>query len=412
MPDVPAPRPEPGTGALARVLDLRSAVLLGLGSIVGTGVFVSLGLAAGVAGSAVLLAVVLAALLATANGLSSAQLAAAHPTSGGTYEYAYRYLNRPLALVAGVTFLVAKSASAATAALGVAGYMLSALDVEPTRLPRTAVAVAAITALTAIVAGGMRRSSRANAIIVGVTLAGLAALVVAALPAMLAHPDRLAPRFDDDTDLLHATALVFVAFTGYGRVATLGEEVRDPTRTIPRAVLLSLAVAAALYVAVTAAALATLGASGLTAATRATSAPLEAAARASALPSLHWAIGAAAITAMLGVILNLLLGLSRVVLAMARRRDLPSALAGVDERATSPRAAVFAVGAVVAALALLGDVKLTWTLSAVTVLVYYAVTNLAALRLPARDRRFPRAIAVAGLVTCAGLAGWALAPLG
>jgi APA family basic amino acid/polyamine antiporter len=394
---------------LARVLDLRGAVLLGLGSIVGTGVFVSLGLAAGVAGSSVLLAVGLAALLATANGLSSAQLAAAHPTSGGTYEYGYRFLSKPFALVAGWTFLCAKSASAATAALGVAGYILVALEIEPTRLPRTAVAIGAVAALTVIVAGGMRRSSRTNAIIVTITLAGLAALVAVAVPAMLDHPDRLTPRFDDDTDLLNATALVFVAFTGYGRVATLGEEVREPQRTIPRAIIVSLVVAAALYAAVTAAALALLGATGLAEATRVTGAPLEVAARASSVPSLHWVIGVAAITAMLGVILNLVLGLSRVVLAMARRHDLPAALAGVDERATSPRRAVLAVGAVVAALALIGDVKLTWTLSAITVLIYYAVTNLAALRLPAADRRFPRAIAALGLVTCVALAAWVVA---
>jgi APA family basic amino acid/polyamine antiporter len=199
---------------------------------------------------------------------------------------------------------------------------------------------------------------------------------------------------------------VFVAFTGYGRVATLGEEVRDPTRTIPRAVVLALLVSALLYAAVTAAALATGGAVELGASARAGGAPLEAAARASSVPAVRWLVGVAAITAMLGVILNLLLGLSRVVLAMARRRDLPGALASVDAQRSSPRAAVIAVGVEIAALARIGDVRLTWSLSAFTVLLYYAVTNLAALRLAPAQRGYPRAVAGVGLVTCVTLAGW------
>ncbi len=401
--------PPGGPVRLARVVDLPGAVLLGLGSIVGTGVFVALGIAAGIAGSSILVAVALAAVLATANGLSAAQLAAAHPTSGGTYEYAHRYLGRRFALAAGWTFLSAKSASAATAALGFAGYVLSAAGADAGRLPRTAVALAAVAAITAVVASGIRRSSRSNAIVVSITLVSLLALVVAASPSLADHADRLRPSLrdgDDLADLLHATALVFVAFAGYGRIATLGEEVRAPSVTIPRAIIITLAASLLLYLAVTSVAVATLGAGGLAEVTRISGAPLEAVARATAVPHLHWLIGVAAITAMLGVILNLLLGLSRVVMAMARRADLPRALATIDERGTSPRAAVLVVGGGVAALVLAGDVKLTWTVSAFTVLLYYAITNLAALRLPAADRRYPRAVAGFGLVACVALAVW------
>lgn len=398
------------TAPLARVLGLPSAILLGLGSIVGTGVFVSIGLAAGLAGTALPVAVAFGALLALANGLSSAQLAAAFPQSGGTYEYGYRTLNRGFALAAGWTFLIAKSASAATAALGLAGYLLDAVDVTPDRLPRTALAVAAVAVLTAVVAGGARRSSRANAAIVTVTIGGLLALVAAAAPAAFAHPDRFVPRFSgagapNAADLLHATALMFVAYTGYGRIATLGEEVRDPRHTIPRAIAITLGVALLLYMCVAVTGAAAIGAEGLAHATRHGGAPLDAVARASSVPAVRWVVGAAAVTAMLGVLLNLVLGLSRVVLAMARRRDLPGALAAVDEARSSPRAAVAVVGAVIAGLTLLGSVKLTWTLSAFTVLLYYAITNLAALRLPPAERRYPRWVAGAGLAICTGLAG-------
>src|SRR5690554_3232903 len=177
--------------SLARVVGLWGAVWLGLGSILGTGVFVSLGIAAGVVGSGVVLATALAALVATANGLSSAQLAAAHPVSGGTYEYGYRWLSPAFGFAAGWLFLLAKSASAATAALGLAGYLLEllGLDGDGARALRTALGVAAALAITAFVAGGIRRSNRGNALIVTVTLAGLVALVAAAIPAIA--PERL-----------------------------------------------------------------------------------------------------------------------------------------------------------------------------------------------------------------------------
>lgn len=394
---------------LRREIGVAGAVLLGLGSILGTGVFVSSGIAAGVAGPAVIVAVALAALVATCNALSSAQLAASHPVSGGTYEYGYRYLTPGLGFAAGWMFLCAKSASAATAALGFAGYVLGAFD-GAGRAWHTALAVAAVAALTALVAGGIRRSNRSNAVIVALTLLALVAFVLAGLPAALANAGaHLAPFFvpedgNSARNLLHATALMFVAFTGYGRVATLGEEVHDPARTIPRAIVITLLASALLYLAVAFVAVAAAGADSFAGATRGRAAPLAVIARGFDVPGVAWLVAAGAVTAMLGVLLNLILGLSRVVLAMGRRGDLPPALAHVHHG--TPRRAVLCVGVVIAALALTGNVALTWSFSAFTVLVYYACTNLAALRLPAAERRYPRWIAAAGLVACLSLAFW------
>lgn len=397
-----------GGRALARVVGVPGAVLMGLGSIIGTGIFVSVGIAAGVAGEGVLAAVVLAAAVATFNGLSSAQLAASHPVSGGTYEYGYRYLNPRLGFVAGWMFLCAKSASAATAALGFSGYVLSALGRSEPGL-RIAVGVALVAVLTLVIAGGMRRSSRVNAAIVTLTLAGLGAFALAGLPAAVrgagAHIGSLVDGEHGVRGLLHATALMFVAYTGYGRIATLGEEVRDPDRSIVRAIVLALLATMVLYVGVTFVAVGSVGAGELAAATRTSAAPLGAVALRLGAPGLPWLIGAAAITAMIGVVLNLLLGLSRVLLAMSRRRDMPGLFESVDERG-SPRRAVIATGIAIAALTATGSVKTTWSFSAFTVLVYYALTNLAALRLPPERRRYPRALAVAGLWSCLGLAFW------
>lgn len=397
------------TPLLSRVVRLPGAVLLGLGSIVGTGAFVSIGIAAGVAGSSVVIAIFLAGLLATCNGLSSAQLAADHPVSGGTYEYGYRYLNPTLGFTAGWMFMAAKSASAATAALGLAGYLLDAVGLAGLT-PRIAFGVGAVIAVTALVWRGTRSSNRANAVIVSVTLATLALFVVTGIPAAsegaAVNLRGVLPGRDGYRALLEATALMFVAYTGYGRIATLGEEVRDPRRTIPRAIVVTLIVSALLYVSVGVVAVGSVGAEALADMTARTAAPLEEAASLIAGPVVAKALALGAITAMLSVLLNLVLGLSRVLLAMARRGDVPTRLATVDESRSSPTAAVVTVGVIIGALVLVGDVKTTWSFSAFTVLVYYALTNLAALRLPPEARRFPRWISLAGLVGCLGLAFW------
>jgi len=408
-PDVKASPHRLGEPALARVVGLPGAILLGLGSIVGTGAFVSIGIAAGVAGPSVLVAIAVGALLATCNGLSSAQLAAAHPVSGGTYEYGYRFLGPALGFSAGWMFLCAKSASAATAALGFAGYALDMFGVSDSGW-RIGVAVAGTGVLTLLVVGGMRRSNAANAAVVGFTLLTLGAFVVWGMPTVFERgPQTLRGTFAGMSDLgslLEASALMFVAYTGYGRIATLGEEVRAPRRTIPRAIVATLAVSAALYIGVGLVAVGTVGAGELARLTADTAAPLEEAARSFSGPGLAGLLALGAITAMLGVLLNLLLGLSRVLLAMARRGDAPAPLAAIEAGSGSPRRAVLAVGGAIALIALVGDVRVTWSFSAFTVLVYYAITNLAALRLPIEARLFPRWISAAGLAGCLGLAFW------
>jgi APA family basic amino acid/polyamine antiporter len=204
--------------------------------------------------------------------------------------------------------------------------------------------------------------------------------------------------------LLEASALMFVAYTGYGRIATMGEEIRQPERNIPRAIIASLAISALLYVVVAAVLVAT------TPKAEYESIPggavLGPAARAFGFPAGVWWIGLGAILAMLGILLNLVLGVSRVWLAMGRRGDMPRGLARVNKAGTTPVPAVILTGALIAALALAGSIKLAWSFSAFTVLVYYAITNAAALRLPREQRRYPRALAWLGLCGCVFLAFW------
>jgi APA family basic amino acid/polyamine antiporter len=353
---------------LKRELGLGGAVVTGLGSIVGTGAFVAIGLATGMWGDAVLWAIPLAALVAVFNGISSAFLAGKYPVAGGTYEYGYRSLNQWAGFSAGWLFLLAKTASAASAALGVALYL---------GIDHFVVPIGAVTLVTITVIAGIRRTSAVNTILVGVTVAAIAWF---ALNGVTGSRSPRAAIEVGGADILGGIAFLFVAFTGYGRIATLGEEVKDPARVIPRAVIITLAVAASLYMAI------------------------ELGGRAMAGP--RWGsiielgsldmpfVTFGAVTAMLGVLLNLILGLSRVWLAMGRRGDMPKVLAGLD-KGREPRVAIVISGVLVAALTLIGDIGLAWSFSAMTVLLYYGLTNLSALAI---DRRRPTAWL--GLASC------------
>lgn len=384
---------------LRREVGVFGAVLLGLGSIMGTGVFVSLAIGAQLAGAWVVGALAVAGVLAACNALSSAQLAAAHPVSGGTYEYGYRYLGPSSGFTAGWMFLLAKSASAATAALGFAGYALGFVIESPEWWQTVGLAALVVVVLSGCVLAGIRRSNILNALLVFMTLGALACFVGLAA---IRRDDGVA--FEGEMPglpgFLEACALMFVAYTGYGRIATLGEEVREPRRTIPRAIGLTIVVTFVVYLAVALAGVAGGGATAFLS----SGAPLESAARAMGSEGVALAVAVGACVAMLGVLLNLILGLSRVLLAMGRRGDAPGVFARV--RGGSPVPAVIGVGAVIAGLTLIGDVKTTWSFSAFAVLVYYAITNVCALRLPAGDRLYPRAASWLGLGGCLGLAFW------
>ena len=363
--------------------------MLGLGSIIGTGVFISLGIGASIAGPMILPAIGLAGLVALCNGLSSAQLAANHPVSGGTYEYGHRWLNPSLGFVAGWMFLCAKSASAATAALGFALY----LNPENS-LP---IALAIVWVITAITLLGIQRTNTINTLIVGAVLLSLIAFVVFGAPAISANPQNWQSALDGENlkNLLPATALMFVAFTGYGRIATLGEEVTEPRRTIPRAIIATLVTTTVIYIVVTWVALANAGNQFSS---------LALIAQTFSGPSLVKVLTAGAIIAMASVLLNLVLGLSRVVLATGRRCDLPKTTARITDSTKVPAVATIVVGCLITGLVYVGDMRLTWSFSAFTVLVYYALTNLCAIRLKIEERLYPSWVSYIGLFACLCLA--------
>jgi len=396
------------TEELKRAIKTPGAIMMGLGSIIGTGIFVSIAIATQVSGNGIIIAIVIAAILATFNGLSSAQLAAAHPVSGGTYEYGNRFLNTYFGFTAGWMFLIAKSASAATAVLGCVGYLSYAFDVGASHWGIVAAGLILLLIMTFLVSGGISRSNQANKYIVCITLVGLASLVVVSLfiNGIPTRPIAYAVTDISISSILYASALMFVAYTGYGRIATLGEEVAEPRTTIPKAIILAMVFIVVLYLAVSLTALQILGADSFGQTVDGEAAPLMMVAQALSVPVIGPVISVAAITAMLGVLLNLILGLSRVMLSMARRKDLPGLLAKVNADSKSPVNAVWATGIIIGLLVLSGDVVFTWSFSAFTVLIYYAITNLSAFVMPEGLRLYPRWIPAMGLFGCLFLAVW------
>jgi basic amino acid/polyamine antiporter, APA family len=382
-------------GALRRELRLLDAVGVGLGAVIGAGLFVVTGVAARVAGPAFLVGLVAAGVAASCNGLSAAQLAAAFPRSGGTYEYGQRLLGGPLGFAAGWLFLASKLAAGGTVALGFGAYLAALVPAVPPR----AAGVAAAVVLTAANYFGIRKAGRLNLLIVAVTLVVLAAFVAAGVPAFRASNLRpFAPT--GAPGILEAAGLLFFAYTGYARVATLGEEVHDPRRTIPRAIGLTLAIASLLYVAVGLVAVGAVGADRLGGAP----APLQEAASAFPVPGLPALVAVGATSAMLGVLLSQVFAISRMAFAMARGGDLPRPLAAVHPAHAVPHVAVLSAGAVLVLVSIAGTLEGIVAAASFTILVYYAITNLAALRLPRADVLYPRWIPVVGLLCCAVLA--------
>lgn len=383
--------------ALARRLGTGDAVMIGLGSMIGAGIFAAFAPAAAAAGSGLLIGLALAALIAYCNATSSAQLAAQYPTSGGTYVYGRERLGAWPGFVAGWGFVIGKTASCAAMAMTFAAYAV------PESWQRPA-AVAAVLALAAINTRGVTRTAAATRVIVTVVLLVLAMVVLAGLTSGAPALDGVGSlRMGDGGwiaggwyGVLQSAGLLFFAFAGYARIATMGEEVREPRRTIPRAILTALGLALAVYVLIAVALLVTVGAAGVAASPTPLTEVLRVRGWEWGVPLVR--IGAAA--AALGALLALIAGIGRTSLAMARQGDLPRWLGAVHPRHQVPHRAEIALALVVSALVLTVDLREAIGFSSVGVLLYYLIANLAALTQEAPDRLYAKGWQVLGAIGC------------
>lgn len=389
---------EPTKPALRRELGLIDATLVGVGAILGAGLFVVTGQAAEVAGPSLLLGLLLAGIVAGCNALSSAELAATYPKAGGAYEYGYEKLHPLAGFAAGWLFCVSKLSAAGVVALTFATYLPSVIGFGS--LPDKVSAVLLAVCLTVANLFGIRKVGRLNAVIVTVTVGAILYFVCATLPgARVGDFTPFAPY--GVKGVFQSAALLFFAFTGYARIATLGEEVREPQKTIPRAIILALSMASALYLL---ACLAMIGGGGIEEHPKWTGPPIYIAAHRAQLSGTLQIISLGAVTATAGVLLSQLLGVSRVLLAMGRRGDLPGVFARVSQGYGVPFVGVLFCGTVVVLLTLFGTLKVITATATFAILLYYAVANLAALRLTGEQKRYPRIIAYVGLAACLILA--------
>ncbi|MGH2653117.1 MAG: APC family permease [Actinomycetota bacterium] len=378
---------------LARRLTTVDAVVIGMGAMIGAGIFAAVRPAAEAAGAGLLIGLAVAAVVAYCNAASSAQLAAVYPESGGTYVYGRERLGPFWGYLAGWGFVVGKTASLAAMALTVGLYVAPDLG-RP-------VALASVVAMTAVNYRGIRKTALLTRLIVTVVVASLAAVVAASLFGGTAGADNLGPLGRGGVaGVLQSAGLLFFAFAGYARIATLGEEVVEPHRSIPRAILISLTLVLLLYATVAAAGLLAVGPEVISRAP----APLAAAVEAGSLARVAPAVRIGAGVAALGVLLSLLAGVSRTVYAMARNRELPGFLAAVHPRHLTPHRAEIAVALVVTAVVLLADLRGAIGFSSFAVLVYYGIANVSAWTQPPEQRRWPRLVQVVGLLGCALLA--------
>jgi len=378
---------------LARRLGTGDAIVIGLGSMIGASVFAAIGPAAAAAGSGLMIGLAVAGVVAFCNATSSAQLAAIYPASGGTYVYGRKRLGNLAGFSAGWGFVIGKSATLSVSALTFGAYAFP-------EAPRPA-GIAAVVVVTAINLRGITRTAAATWVTVTLVLIALTLVVVAAVGGGTAESDNLADwGVGGARGILESAGLLFFAFAGYARIATLGEEIKDPARTIPRAIPAALGITLVVYAAVSATALWAVGPEVLAEA----SAPLAAATEAGSWNGLTPVVRVGAAIASAGALLALIAGVGRTTFAMAAEGDLPRALDKVHPTRKVPHYAEAAVAAVVIVLVSLTDLRNVLGFSSFCVLFYYAVTNASAWTLSPTQRRWPRALSGLGFAGCVTLA--------
>lgn len=376
---------------LIRALTLKDAVGIGLGAIIGAGIFVVTGVAAGVSGPSFIVGLIIAGTIALFNGLSSSQLAAVYPQSGGTYEYGYHLLSPLFGFSAGWMFLISKLSAAGVVAIGFGSYFH---QVVPAVSPQI-LSVLAIIFLTTINLFGIKKAGIINLLIVAITILSLLYLVFSGLPEIeMSNFTPFAPF--GISGIAESAALLFFAFTGYARIATLGEEVHKPEKTIPRAIITTILSAIILYVAVSFVAIGVVGTDKMAA----TTSPLQVVGNALNTPAIGIIVTIGASTAMLGVLLSQILGISRMMFAMARRKDLPTLFQKIHSRHKVPHLGIIFTGLIILILTLTGSFNFIVRSATFSILLYYSITNIAAFRQERNQQRYSKIVPVLGLIGC------------
>ena len=345
------------------------------------------------AGPALLISISIAAVVALLTALSFSEVVAHIPREGSVYEFGHELISPLAGFLAGWMWMLANVFAGAAVALTFEHYVAPALP----SVPAQAIAAALIIVFTVLNLLGVRHSSSVNAILVAANLAVLAVFVVFGF--MHIATGNFQPFIPAPAGVLLGAYYIFFAYAGFGRAATVAEEIKDPVHTVPRAVLFSILISTGFYLCVGVAAIGLTGAPALAQ----SASPLTDAVRAAGSSPIAYVVTIGGLLATASVLLTSILGVSRVAFAMARRGDLPHKLSVVQAQYRSPVYAVVITGAIITLLVLIGDLAQVVAVSTFALLFYYGLTNIAAVRLAPQERKYPNVIPVFGVLACGGL---------
>lgn len=374
---------------LVRRLNLMDAIFIGLGAMIGAGIFASISPGVIAAGTGLIFGVLIAGALAYMNAATMAQLAALYPESGGTYVYGRKRLGNVWGYLAGWGFVIGKIASCTAMALTFAYYAFP----DFTKLA----AILAVLSLTSINYLGVKKTANTTKLILVFVLAILAIVVLSAQLGGGAQIERLAGFGENGLyGILQSAGMMFFAFAGYARLATLGEEVISPEKTIPKAIVVSLGITLFVYLAVIITTLMSVDVQIL----ETSKSPLTLVVQSGKYSFLSPIVRMGASVACLGVLLSLLAGVSRTIYAMAINSDIPKTLSKVHPKHKTPYVAEVVIALIIIAIVSIADIRSAIGFSSFAILIYYAIANAAALTLKDEERLWPKWISILGLISC------------
>jgi len=380
-------------GGLKPTLGLFDATAISVGAIIGAGIFVVTGIAAGLAGSALVVSMLIAAVIALFTALSFAELTAWQPKEGSIYEYTYQLISPFAGFLVGWMWILSNTFTGAAVSLGFAYYLTALFPILHTNL----VAAVFCIAFTTLNFFGIRQSALFNNFLVAAKLLILAFFTIFGLAYV--KPANFAPFAPFETGVLYGVCYIFFAYGGFARVAVVAEEVKDARRNVPRAILLSLVISTIFYILVGLVAVGLVGATRLSG----SNSPLTEAISITESATAVYIVSAGGLLATASVLLTSILGVSRMAYAMARRKDIPQALGKLHQKYNTPYYSIWIVGILMTLLVLFIDLTKVVAISTFALLFYYAMANVSALRLKVQKRLYPPFVPILGTATCIAL---------
>ncbi|MEM3403486.1 MAG: amino acid permease [Nitrososphaeria archaeon] len=382
--------------SLKRTLGIVDATSIGLGAIIGAGIFVVLGVAAGASGPGVVISVILAAVVSSFTAMSFASLGSTIPKEGGAYEYAYELLSPSLGFLTGWMWIFGQLVGGAAVSLGLAEYFSLFIPI-----PIKFTAVAACLLFTILNTFGVKESSFANNVMVAFKVGVLCVFIVVGIPHIqIANFSTIfATKFPA---IINGAALIFFAFLGYGRITTLSEEVKNPRKVIPLSILLALGISALLYLLVSFTALGIASSEELSN----SGSPLADVMKKTGNDLAVALVSLGGVIATISVLLTTLLGVSRVVFAMSRNRQIPERVNAIHPKFCTPYISILLSGILMALIALLGDLKQVLSLATFTIISTHVLVNYSALKIKGGTFIVPFSPIpqILGIVSCSALA--------